>query len=407
MTNRTEAEFQKPTSLGKRQLRILHLIHNLDREGAQVVLKNIVTSTESNRSNHVVCAWKRGGPIQDDLEKLGVKVFVASQIAKTTRKKAILSAIRQIIISQHIDVIHAHMSDSLFLAAMLTNPIINGSFRLTGGRLNTPVVATHHSNKLTPSTGLEAFFWYILLFWSARAASKHVAISVSVYQQLKSKLLLVDNKMSVVNNGVPIPSAEDIEMAEVAAQNNSKVNIDGSPILVLVGRLVALKGIKQLISASALLLESFPKLNIYIVGEGPLRAELEGQINNLGLLDHVHLVGASDNIPMWLSTADLFVSTSHYEGIPMGILEAMAWKVPVVASNVPGSRDIVQEQSTGLLYPLHDVNGLVEKIIWGLNNRHQLRQYAETAFDIASNKFSTLTMNNSYQDVYIEVLNHE
>ena len=383
-------------------MNVLHLIHNLEREGAQVVLLNIASGPHPAQDKHVVCAWKRGGPLKSTLEERGISVYVAHRPlshAKTAKKihfLSMLSTIQDIIRLESIQLIHAHMSDAAFIGAVLSK------------RVKIPMVVTHHSNKLTPSSGLKSFFWYGLLLWTSTATAKHIAISASVGHRLKQKLRLSDERLTIVTNGVRLPTQTQITDQRKHVFNPKTAPLAfplrGKPVIVAVGRLVHLKGFKQLIQASKQILCGAPQAQIFILGDGPLKATLQQQIDHLNIAHAVTLAGATDNVPAWLAQADVFVSTSHYEGIPMATLEAMAWKIPVVASDVVGTRDIVHDTRTGLLYRLHDIQDLAEKVRQTLDNGPCTASRIHNARQMVTEKFSAPSMNTEYRAIYQKVL---
>ncbi len=132
--------------------------------------------------------------------------------------------------------------------------------------------------------------------------------------------------------------------------------------IVSLGRLHPVKGYDKLIRTAELLAHR-PAITISIFGEGQERAALESQLNNSSRRNVLALPGAVTSPARVLAGADLFVSTSEFEGFPMGITEAMAMGLPVVAFNVPGVGDIVRQGLSGLLVPPGDTNALASAIL--------------------------------------------
>jgi len=138
---------------------------------------------------------------------------------------------------------------------------------------------------------------------------------------------------------------------------------DGCKHLVAIGRLTAQKQFDDLICATERLIERGEKVQVSILGEGPLRSKLEDMIVNKGLSDFIQLVGKVPNPYPTLKTADVFVLTSKFEGFGMVVVEALALGVPVVATDIPdGPRWILSDGKFGALYPVGDVEQLVECI---------------------------------------------
>lgn len=137
----------------------------------------------------------------------------------------------------------------------------------------------------------------------------------------------------------------------------------GTPRLLLVGRLVHQKAIDVLLHALARMADC--EFRCDIVGDGPDRSELEQLSRSLGLDARVHFRGwvGRDELPDVYQAADIFVLPSRIEGMPNVVLEAMAYALPVTATDVPGTRDLVQHDVTGLLVPVNDVAGLAAALL--------------------------------------------
>jgi len=133
-----------------------------------------------------------------------------------------------------------------------------------------------------------------------------------------------------------------------------------TPILLYVGSLIPRKGLQVLIDAIPLMKAAKERLLLVLVGEGEDRLKLEEKSGHLGLTQRIRFVGAlpPEQIPLWMAAADLFALPSFYEGFPNVLLEAMASGLPVVATDIPGNRDALRAEETGLLVPAGDPQAL-------------------------------------------------
>jgi glycosyltransferase involved in cell wall biosynthesis len=155
---------------------------------------------------------------------------------------------------------------------------------------------------------------------------------------------------------VVIPNAVDIAAAPTRTNDHS-----ASPLrIVSVGRLADQKDFPTLVSAIALLPRGSVKLQV--LGDGPQRPMLEQQIAKLGLGDVVQLAGAVGDVPERLAAADVFVLSSHYEGMPIAVLEAMAAGMPVVATDLDGIREMIPDEGARLLARPGDAGSLAAAI---------------------------------------------
>ena len=155
---------------------------------------------------------------------------------------------------------------------------------------------------------------------------------------------------------------------EAAAPNVPPAAVD-LPVkhkMVTVCRLTAWKGVHGLIRV----LPELPDLGLVIVGDGPLRADLVTLAQRLGVDNRVCFVGTvpKEQVAAYLRACDVFVLNSTYEGLPHVLLEAMAAKLPVIATNVGGSGEIIENGSNGLLIPPRDSQALKQALLRTLGN---------------------------------------
>lgn len=152
--------------------------------------------------------------------------------------------------------------------------------------------------------------------------------------------------------------------------------VDRKPVrgeIVTCGRLTEQKNHAMLINAFAEVEKKFPFATLKIYGEGELRGKLEEQIANLNLEQRVFLMGATDNVVKALQTADVFVLSSDYEGMPNALMEAMAAGVPCISTDCPcgGPRELFGQSAKDKLVPCDDVKQMAKAICKVMDGREQ------------------------------------
>jgi glycosyltransferase involved in cell wall biosynthesis len=165
-----------------------------------------------------------------------------------------------------------------------------------------------------------------------------------------------------------------------------------------VGRITRQKGYPVLIGAAAQVVAEVPQAHFVIVGEGE-QGDLRAQAAQMGVEDSVHLLGPRNDVPELLPAMDLLASSSLWEGFPTVILEAMTARVPVVATDVSGTRDLVEDQVTGLLVPAGDAEALAQAIIRALRDPGTSGQWAERA-SVRVQGISIEEVARQYMDLY-------
>jgi glycosyltransferase involved in cell wall biosynthesis len=140
----------------------------------------------------------------------------------------------------------------------------------------------------------------------------------------------------------------------------------------------------------------------WIIGDGPLRADLEAQAMDLGLLpDGVRFLGERSDVPSLLKASDAFVlPTAVREGLSLSVLEAMATGLPVVATDVGGNREVVENDETGLLVPPGDVSGLAAAMQRIVEAPGQARAWGEKARAKVFARFTLDRMVREYEHLY-------
>ena len=180
---------------------------------------------------------------------------------------------------------------------------------------------------------------------------------------------------------VTIPCGIDVAKFSSAGRNpaEARAGFGFSPSDVVagyVGRLVAIKGCEYFLYALELVRKKRSDIKGIIVGDGPLRKELEELAKGLDLSESVVFAGAREDIPEVMHALDLFVLTSLNEGLGRVLLEAMACGVPVVASRVGGVAEIVLHRETGLLVPPENPEGIAEAILEILNDKKKAELFS-------------------------------
>ena len=155
-------------------------------------------------------------------------------------------------------------------------------------------------------------------------------------------------------------------------------------VVAAVGRYAPQKGLDRLIDAWKLVSGKHPDWRLRLVGDGELRSELQGRIERLGLGDSVILGKAAEGMDPVYRNTSLLALTSHYEGLPMVLLEAQAYGIPAVAFTCKcGPRDVITDGIDGLLVPEGDINAFAEALDSLMSDPDRIREMGANAFRAA------------------------
>lgn len=277
-----------------------------------------------------VCFLRGRHPAAEQLEAEGVRPVFLGRGKWDVR--ALGDLIR--IIRQHeIEVVHAAGMKGILLG--------KAAAKWTGVKC---VIHLHDTNPLDPLTRA-------LQRMTAGWADRCVAISRAVAVYAHETMGVAAERVRVVYNPLP-----DVAVAEAEASDDSAVK------LAIVGRLAPEKGHAPFLRAAAEWLKARPKVRLMIVGDGPLRAELELLVSALGLNEQVVFTGQRNDVAALLRAARVLVVPSLREGLGYVALEAMAAGCPVAAYAVGGIPEIIEDGVNGLLAPPGDADALLANI---------------------------------------------
>ena len=216
----------------------------------------------------------------------------------------------------------------------------------------------------------------------------------------------------LLDSGVPdplitvIPSGIDFTPFETAGPRDFLRREFGfAPDEFLVGIVAALedhKGHTYLIEASKIVRQQAPKVRFIVVGSGSLRMDLDRQAKDLGVEDIVFFLGFRDDVPRILASLDMFVLSSHHEGMGSSLLDALASRLPVVATRAGGIPEVIEDRETGLLVPPRDPAALAGAILELYRDRELAARLAGRGLEVVRRKFSAEAMAGKIARLYEE-----
>jgi glycosyltransferase involved in cell wall biosynthesis len=232
----------------------------------------------------------------------------------------------------------------------------------------------------------------------------HVTAVSDAIRERILKLGLDKDHVSVLPNAIDENHFNGLE--RIAARRTLGIPID-KPVMLYVGSLIPRKGVCDLIRAAPSVLASVPDLLIYIVGSGLRAIELHKLARELVIQDSVNFIGArpSDEISKWMAAADVFVLPSYSEGRPTVVIEAMAAGTPVLATDIDGTRELVEDGATGFLYAPGEPVDLAAKATEILRDESLLKEFSTRARDSVKERGFTCRQNAARLiRIYEEVL---
>jgi glycosyltransferase involved in cell wall biosynthesis len=204
---------------------------------------------------------------------------------------------------------------------------------------------------------------------------------------------------TVVRNAVlpPQPLSD-----ERRARLDDELGLGNAPLAIVIGRLVPQKNHDRFLRAATVAAEALPDARFLVVGDGPLRGEIEAKVAAAGLAERVRLTGVRADAHDLIARSDALVFSSDWEGLSIAALEALAAGVPVLSTDVEGMRELLQG-GAGVTAPLDDGTALGEEIARVLSDPERRREMGAAGRALVAAEFSPAWMTDAYEALYYEL----
>jgi glycosyltransferase involved in cell wall biosynthesis len=355
----------------RKPVRVAHVALQLETGGMERLLVEFARRADRTEFEPIVVCLGRRGPIGDEIEARGARV-IALNLPPGVRPSALFRLAR-LFRDERIDVVHTHNTKPLLYAGPAA--------RMAGVRA---VVHTRHGQR-HGATRRQTLLFRL----AARCADRIVCVSADSERLCRAEG--IGTALVTVPNGID---------CERFAQCGPR---DGGPA-VFVGRLTPEKDIATLIEAMVIAIRREPRFRLTVAGAGPCAAELAALAKVRGLEGHVRFVGDTSDVPALLATASLFVLPSRTEGMPLTVIEAMACGLPVVATRVGGTPEVVVDGETGLLVAAGDAPALATAMLAIHGHPRRATAMGEAGRRRAVDLFDVRSMVGRYEAIYREVL---
>lgn len=327
-----------------RPLRILHVILSLGVGGAEKLAYDMITRLPAvGCQGSAVCLQMRGA-LADRLQAAGVPVHFRPR--RPGLDLGLIAWLRRIIERERIDVVHAHQYTPLVYAVLASL-----------GQSRVRVVYTEHGRILPERRRWKRRLINPLL---ARRVDHLVSISHSTREAMARYDYFPAERIEVIHNGVDL--AQLGKPIDPAAKRRELGLPEAGRIIGAAARLEEVKNLPLLLRVFRRVLDQRPETLLLIAGIGSLEATLKAEAARLGLGEQVRFLGLRFDLPELYQLMEVFLLTSFTEGISITLLEAMASRVPAVATDVGGNGEVVVEGETGYLLPLEDEAGLAARV---------------------------------------------
>ena len=357
------------------------ITHDLALGGLQQVVFNICRTIDRSRFNVSVLCLNERGAFAQDIEALDIPVYLLPQKESGVNYTAFLD-IAKVLRKHQIEIIHTHN----------TQPFVEGTIAGLLANVKT-MIHTDHA-RIFPDKFRYMFAEWVVSHFHYRVVgcSEHTTNNLRHYEKISRK------KLITIDNGID-ESRFDVQVD--AAILKKSLGIKKSGLIVgLASRLSAEKGVDSLVKAMPQILASFADATLLVAGEGDELENLEEQTRELGLENDIVFCGVRKDIPQLLQIIDVYVLPSYSEGLPMALLEAMASRKAIVATNVGGMPNAITNGECGEIVPPHDPSTLADAIVSLLHDQDRRIEYGRAARERFEALYSARIMTEKYQLLY-------
>jgi len=336
-----------------RRLNILQVCDHLGWEGSRMhgvkrLFSWMIPRFDRERFNVSLVSLRRKDLSEETLDALGIDI---TYLGRGKFDPLTLPALRGVVRDKRIDILHLHGYGATTFG------------RAVAAIARVPTILHEHANLTdTPWFQKVADRMFEPFTDIAIAVSKSTADFVVQARQIPAA------KVKVVYLGVPLEEFNRPRSPAEIADARLELGIGAEEFAVgTITRLHDAKGNSYLIDAAARVVAQRPTVRFFLVGEGPLRADLEAQAARLGLGDRFVFAGFRKDVARTLSAFDLCVFPSLWEGTPLTVFETLAMGKPIVSTDADGLVDVLTADVDAVIVPKRDAVALAEKIVWAMD----------------------------------------
>ncbi|MFI4859072.1 MAG: glycosyltransferase [Phycisphaerales bacterium JB063] len=370
---------------------IAHVLHRLDFAGAEVLAAQIARGMRE-RYRFVFMVLDGVGPLGDRLRDDGFEVLELHRRPGVDRQA--MRAMREALRTHDVGLLHAHQYTPFFYAS---------AGRGLALRRRVPILFTEHGRHTPDRRSTKRVLANKLLL---AKGDRVTAVSGFIRQALIDNEAIPADRVQTLYNGIdpgPTRSAQERVADRVAARAALGLEME-VPIVVQAARFHPVKDHATALRAWQQVHAELPEARLVLLGDGPLRDELEALAHELGIEEAVHFMGQVPDVRALLPGADVAMLSSLSEGLSVTLLEAMAAGLPIVATAVGGNPELVADEATGLLAPRGDAERLASHLLALLGDATRRAALGKAGRSRLLQRFTAEQMHAGYARYYEALL---
>jgi glycosyltransferase involved in cell wall biosynthesis len=372
--------------------RIVWLIDSLSPGGAEQLMPSLLNHFNRDQFEMRVCVLqiKRGNPISKEIEELGISVDLIQ--IHSLKNPFNIFRILHYFIRHSPDLIHTQLEFSDILG------------NIAAKILRKPSVSTLHTLDVMKNYKFSASRKILKWFVLKKYCDRIITVSNKTREHHIQFGRIPQEKIKTIYNGIQLSRFRN-RNPSVLAEKKHALNLNPQhKIITTIAVLRELKGIQYMINAMSIILDRYSNTTYLIIGDGEYGASLQQLITDLRLDEHVIMAGYRTDIPDMLAISDLFVLPSLGDALPTVLIEALAAGTPIVATNVGGIPEIIEDGKNGLLVPAADSQNLANACLQLIESEERAKRLSIAGFETANRRFNVNTQVELLGNIYKELI---
>jgi len=347
---------------------ILFVLGSFKLGGAERQMMYFLKNIDRKHFEPAICFFHKEGPLRnelpDDIETFDLTGIIKGKISKVFHLTRIILKVKPDVVYSNLAGANVPLGFVRIITSLLRRKIKYG------------ISVVNNTEYYSNSTKWASYFFYPkmdIIF----------ACATGLCDQLREKVAIRPDKLRVMFNGVDIDFIEDRGCEPL---NHPWLDSE-VPCLITVANFLPQKGLDDLIRVFHIVNNKIP-CYLFIIGDGTLRKDLENLAADLGVHDRIEFSGFQYNSNKYVGHADVFVSSSRFEGLGSVLLEAAVVGTPIVCTDAPfGSRDVIKDESMGIRVKVGNLESMADGILRMLGDRRFAEMCAENAKEHVKRKF--------------------
>ena len=370
---------------GSRPVHVCQLVHGLEVGGVEIMVLNLVERLDPHQYHVTIACLDLLGTLSGRAREKGIEVELVPR--RPGIDWSYPARLAKFLKERRVDVLHLHNPTPFFYGA------------LAGRLARIPcVVYTEHGRDL--SRGWKVRLAHRIL---ARFVDRIVVVAEHGRRLLMEGEGVDGRKITRIYNGIDGRQFDHVQGGNSPGRLAAILGTAGL-VVGIVARLDPIKNHRALFEAFRMLIPRLPEITLLVVGDGAARAELEAAAGRLGITSKVRFLGARSDVPQLLHAMDLFVLPSHSEGLSLTLIEACASGKPIVATDVGGNGEVVQDGYNGLLVAPDNPKALADAMYRVLSAPQRAREMGTNGRAKFARDFTLDAMVGGYLRLYESVL---